>query len=55
MRTFYPVGDKEQSKDFKQETEMRKSACQNELSESNVEEQCEGLSPEGDQFLKESA
>lgn len=34
---------------------MRKSACQNELSESNVEEQCEGLSPERGRFLKVSA
>lgn len=45
-KALHPVGDGEQLKDFKQENEMRKSAYQNELSESNVEERFEGVSLE---------
>lgn len=43
---MHSVGDGEQLKYFKQENEMKKSAYQNELSESTVEERFEGVSLE---------
>lgn len=51
---MHPVGDGEQLKYFKQENEMRKSAYQNELSGSNVEERFEGVSLEAGRAVSDS-
>lgn len=50
---MHPVGDGEQLNYFKQENELRKSAYQNELSGSNVEERFEGVSLEAGRAVSE--